>query len=117
MVENCFIGNNKMVNIIFPTIFLTIVIAGIVGLIITHKFFLILKEKHLETWNELGKPTLFFNNSIKNNLLVVKFLKTKKYLELHDSLLTKKSQLLWKYYIVYLILFITTFLILIIYVL
>ena len=50
--------------------------------------------KHNQVWVRLGKPTQFINNSIKNNILMFKFLNRKEFLRLDDLELTKKGKLI-----------------------
>jgi hypothetical protein len=42
-------------------------------------FFKYLREKQPSIWEELGKPTLFWNNSPGNQMKVLAYLKDKKY--------------------------------------
>jgi hypothetical protein len=47
-------------------------------------FFNWLKRTHPVTWNEIGQPSLFWNNSIRNNLLFLGFLVSTKYRAVND---------------------------------
>lgn len=47
-------------------IFIAVIIATIFGLILNYKFLILLKEKHAKKWEELGSPTFFINNSIRD---------------------------------------------------
>jgi uncharacterized membrane protein YidH (DUF202 family) len=62
-----------------------------------------LKEYHPNEWRELGSPSLLTNNSIKNNLAVLKFLKSGEYSRLNDPKLTIASRLLWHLSAIYLV--------------
>jgi hypothetical protein len=67
-----------------------------VSSLVTNVFFLRrLSTKHLTIWTRLGKPALFRNNSISNNLSVLKFLNRKEYALLQDATLTKLARLVW----------------------
>ena len=67
------------------TIFTLLVIFFVVG-VISHGLLLsFLRKNHPEIWNGLGSPTLFINNSVKNNRLVLKFLWRKEYLQVDDT--------------------------------
>jgi len=46
-----------------------------------------LKQRHAEIWNELGSPTLFWNNSIRNGFLVSGFIIRRRYARLRDRTL------------------------------
>jgi hypothetical protein len=61
-----------------------------VGLLPVHFVFLKrLRVTHPSAWSGLGEPSLFHNNSIKNQSAVRQFIRSKAYLELHDPVLTK----------------------------
>jgi hypothetical protein len=91
---------------LLPYIFIIFNLSAIIGIVLHHRFLALLKEYHFEKWKELGSPTLFMNNSIKNNLAVVRFLKNKEYLNINDPHLTKMSQIIWYYSITYLSFFV-----------
>ncbi len=59
-----------------------------VYLILIRKVLIHLETNHTVTWQQLGKPSLFLNNSPRNSLLVVRFLWDKQYLSLQDAELT-----------------------------
>ena len=90
---------------VFPYVFITLILAAIVGIVLSYKFIILLKENHFEKWKELGSPALFSNNSIKNNIAVFKFLKNKEYLKFDNPQLIKTAQILWYYNIFYIIFF------------
>ena len=86
--------------------FLIIVLAAFAVVIIylNYQLLTLLRNNHPTKWHELGSPTLILNNSIKNNMAVLKFLKNKDYLELSDQKLAKVSRLLWSMGLIYLFL-------------
>ena len=47
----------------------------------------LLKIDHASEWRSLGEPTLFMKNNIYNNILVIKWLVKKKYLNLNDPVI------------------------------
>ena len=91
---------------IFPIIFGILVFTAIFGIVLNYKFLSLLKERHFEKWKELGSPSLGMNNSIKNNVVILAFLKNKEYIKINDSELTKSAKILWNYSIFYLIFFV-----------
>ncbi len=93
---------------IFSFLFVIVFIFAIFGLFLHCKFLELLKEEHFEKWKELGSPTLFKNNSIKNNLAILAFLRNGEYIKMDDSQLTKISRLVWNYARFYLIFFVVT---------
>ena|SRR5579871_4733724 len=48
-----------------------------------------LKRKHTGVWETLGSPSLFWNNSLRNNVLFLKFLLRRDYAPLNDPTLSK----------------------------
>ena len=90
---------------IIPLTFVIVFVMMIFGMYLYHNFLLLLNKRHLEVWRELGSPKLFGNNSIENNLKMLMFLKNKEYSKFNDVRLTRAAQSLWKYNIVYLIVF------------
>ena len=75
----------KMNDIIFPVMFSVLLVAFVVGFIAHAKFIGILRKRHKNSWERLGKPTLFWNSSISNDLSVQKFISSKGYEELNDK--------------------------------
>jgi hypothetical protein len=105
-----------MVNKIFPIAFVLYAIFTILGFVLHYKFLVYLKNKHAKKWQELGAPTLFINNSMKNNFAVLKFLKNKEYIKLNDSQLSKMSVTLRYFHIFGLISFVILTILCIIYI-
>lgn len=89
--------NTESYVVLLPYLFVLLFVIVVCGLFLNHKFLVYLKEKHFNKWEELGSPTLFINNSFKNNLAIWKFLRSKDYEALKDQELIKKSQFLWNY--------------------
>jgi hypothetical protein len=48
---------------------------GMMGLVLHYRFLSWLRDRQAATWKELGSPTLFTNNSLKNYFAVRKFIK------------------------------------------
>jgi len=92
----------KFLPIAFGVMFIMMVF----GFFLYNKFLVLISEKKPEVWIKLGSPKLFFNNSINSNLRVFIFLKNKQYLQLNNPQLTKISNFLWNYIIIYLLIFV-----------
>lgn len=99
---------------LLPFLFVLLIIFAITGICIHYRFLSLLKEKLPEKWKALGCPTLIINNSIKNNIAILKFLKDKEYLKINNPELIRVAQLLWNISRIYIVLFITTALLFII---
>ena len=78
---------------------------AIFGVYLNYRLLRLLKEKHTDIWDELGRPD-FLRNSIKNNLKVLKFLQTRQYAKLNNPKLSKICVALYNYSIAYLLFFI-----------
>ena len=79
----------------------------IFGLFLHGRILKRLEEKHFGTWDELGKPSLFLNNSIGNGLNVLTFLFKRKYLKLNDEILAKMCNFEVAFDVFYLLYFIS----------
>ena len=78
---------------------------AIIGFVLHYRFIQTLMNKYPQIWEELGSPTFFINNTIRNNFSVLSFLNKKKYLELSDSDFTKQCNILRMFGRGYLVLF------------
>ncbi len=67
-----------------------------------------LKNSHVYKWKDLGQQSIFFGNSIKNNVAMFLFLKRKEYLSLNDPVLSTKCGYLWLCFRIYILVFIVT---------
>jgi hypothetical protein len=67
------------------------------GLMLSRHFYKRLKADHPEVYKSLGEPTPFFNQSIKIQCLVNKFIWKRQYLALHDESLTKLCNFMFIY--------------------
>ncbi len=65
----------------------------IVHLTVYYRFLKRLELVHPSEWRQLGKPSLIYGNSIRNNLTVLKYLRSKDYELLNDSQLSKFANL------------------------
>ncbi len=91
---------------------LMVPIAGVVfvGLFIAgmslHKAFLeALRERHPAAWEELGSPTLIWNNSIANSLRSQRFLWASRYIGLEDAELNRLASALKVVSVLYAVIF------------
>jgi hypothetical protein len=65
-------------------------------IILTRRLLLRLQDHHPRIWENLGSPTMVWNNSISNSSLFSKFLRNKEFLPLGDAELTKLANNLGK---------------------
>ena len=92
-----------LVTEMFFVAFITLIVLAIMGIYLHHSFLSLLKKTHHEKWKELGSPALVTNNSVKNSVAILNFLRKKEYLEMNDQELTKISLRLWNFGRIYLI--------------
>lgn len=62
-----------------------------------------LREKHTLTYEAIGSPTLFWNNSPRNNWLFLKFIFGARWQELDDTALIKVSRIVRVFSVVYML--------------
>jgi len=93
---------------IIYTVFVLVILFGILGIYLHCRFVSLLRDKYPEKWKALGSPALLTNNSIKNNIAIMSFLKNKEYLSIGDQELNRISKLLWNFGCIYVLFFIIT---------
>ena len=68
-------------------LFLLLAVYGVLslrGLVLHHRLLRRLQHDHPQVWQELGRPTLFLNNSVSNGFAVLRFVQQREYMELKD---------------------------------
>lgn len=78
-------------------------VAGLIFIVWTLRY---IKMNHQQQWVELGSPSLFWNNSLRNNYLFLRFLFTRSYVKHSDPKLTWACNLLVLFYTGYAIYFV-----------
>ncbi len=96
-------------DIIIFLIVMTVGASAVVGLILRYRFIAWLKKTQPAAWQELGSPTLFTNNSLKNYLAVRKFLKSMDSSNIGDPELAKRGRALVFFNKVYFLFFAVMF--------
>jgi hypothetical protein len=91
---------------LLPILFITLLVSAGVGLALQHVLLSRLRTRHAQTWEALGRPTLFFNNSITNSVAVLLFLWRRDYQTLGDKGSVRLASFLRSYLTVYLVLFV-----------
>ena len=101
-------------KVLFLAIVPLITVFAVVIVYLHYQLLSILRDAHPVKWQELGSPTLVLNNSMKNSLAVLKFLRNREHLGMDDQRLTKISVALWYLGRIYLIFFTVVILLLVI---
>src|SRR3989344_3906251 len=90
---------------LLPILYPILMLGVVVGLATHYIFLSRLRARHPAAWNELGKPTLFINNSIANGIAVQRFIWRRDYRKLGDPSLSKLADFLRTFQLCYLIFF------------
>jgi hypothetical protein len=77
----------------------------VVWFILMNRLFRILRTRHPATYDSIGRPTLFLNNSIKNGLLTTRFLLGRHYRKIQDPELHSLCGFLNVFFWIYLAVF------------
>lgn len=85
----------------FSVLFASILVWFVLGT----RLFRLLREDHPEVYESLGSPSLFLNNTIKNNWLSLRFLVTGRYRELGDKRVTRLCNVMRVFLAAYLVWF------------
>ena len=60
-------------NPLLPILLVGLFASAILGLVLHHRFLTRLRTCHVQTWEALGRPTIFRNNSLANSVAVLRF--------------------------------------------
>jgi hypothetical protein len=94
-----------MIEAILPFFFGGMMIMVVVWFVLITRLFKQLRDKHPVTYENLGSPSLFYNNSVKNNLLFLRFLCKSEFDFLDDPPLVKMCRFARMYVGSFMILF------------
>jgi len=64
-----------------------------------------LESEHPDKYEEMGKPTLFWNNSPRSAIILVRFILKREFISLGNMKLTKLGNYMYWFFIVYVVLF------------
>lgn len=90
---------------IFPSLFVMVV----VWFVLITRLFKKLEHDHPDKYAEMGRPSLFLRNSISSNFATMKFLFAREHKALNDAKLSKLSDSMLAFFLVYLVLFFSLF--------
>ena len=74
-----------MINILYAALAIFLIIGLVLPCLVLDR----LKKKHPQVWRELGSPSLFFNNSISNNIKTMRFIWRNEHRYLNDQYLNQ----------------------------
>jgi hypothetical protein len=90
---------------LLPILFIALFVSTGIGFVLQHRFLSRLRTRHAQTWEALGRPTLFLNNSIGNSLAVLRFLWRREYQSLGDHRSVRLASFLRGYLAIHFLLF------------
>ena len=93
---------------LLPILSIVLFVSVGIGFVLQHTFLSRLRTHHAQTWEALGRPTLFFNNSISNSLAVLRYLWRREYLRLGDQQSIRLASFLRSFTVFYFVLFVIT---------
>ena len=93
---------------LLPILFVLLFVSCAAGVALHHVFLSRLRSRHSQTWEALGRPTLFLNNSITKSLTVLRFLWRRDYRALGDEEFARLAGFLRGYMAAYFVLFVLT---------
>ena len=96
-------------NEAIPYLFSLMFIGVLVWFGLCVKLFNALKERHPETYENMGSPGLFRNNTLSNNISFMRFLFKKEWRTLDDKGISKLSKFMFIYIFVFIVLLIAYF--------
>jgi hypothetical protein len=99
-----FVAGSHFPPIVVPLFGLLLVMVS-AWLILCSWLFHRLRARHPSTYESMGSPTLFWNNSVRNNWLFGRFLFTSQWRELDDPAVSRMVPLMRFLLVVYLVLF------------
>ncbi|RUO38607.1 hypothetical protein CWE13_02880 [Aliidiomarina shirensis] len=93
----------------FAVIFVILLCSVLLWFFLCIRLFKILETRHPEKYESMGKPSLFLNNSISNNITFMKFLFKREWRGLNDPNLALLSNFMLVFFVVYMAVFLTLF--------
>lgn len=91
---------------LFQALFILVGISTGFWFYLCAKMHRILRDNHPSVYEQLGKPTLFLNNSIRNGALFNRFLFGKRWAQLDDPIAERHGRLMMGYFVFHAALFI-----------
>ncbi len=94
---------------LFLVVFGLLMAMVLIWFVLLKAIFIRLERQHPEKYEGMGKPSLFWNNSMKTGYATLKFIGRREHRELNDPGLSKLSDFTLAFFFVYLILFFSLF--------
>ena len=93
----------QSINVILGISFATLVLSVLVWFVLISRLHRILRTRHSETYDRLGRPTLFLNNSVQNGIATIRFLLGGHFRQLNDPELLRLGAFMQVFFFVYVV--------------
>jgi hypothetical protein len=99
------VTKGQLMEEFFPILFGVLFCAVLLWFFLCHRMFVILRTRHPEKFEAMGKPSLIMNNSFSNNLSFMKFLFKMEWQDLNDESVATLGKSMLVFFALYVILF------------
>jgi len=89
----------------FIPLFFILFASGFVWFGMVSRLYKTLESEHPDKYEEMGKPTLFWNNSPKSAFTLIRFILKKEFIRLGNMKLTRLGNYMYWFFIAYVVLF------------
>ncbi len=93
------------VDWLLPVLFGIMIVSGIVWFVLMARLHRVLRTRHSEEYEKLGRPTLFLNNTIQNGLATIRFLLGGRFRQLRDPALLRLGAIMQVMFYFYAVIF------------
>ncbi len=102
-------NNSDLVRfgLVMPVLLAILVVSVVAWFSVMSRFYRILRTRHSATYESLGRPTLFLNNSPQNGLATLRFLLGGKFRQLKDPELQRLGSFMQVFFYVYCAVFVS----------
>jgi hypothetical protein len=91
---------------LWPLLFFVLMVCVVIGFTLTSRFHRLLRERHPEVYDSLGRPTLFLNNSVQNGWASLRFILGGHFQTLGDPEVVRLCRLIRIFFFCYTLFFI-----------
>ena len=102
----------EIVEVIFFVFFVAMFFLVLTWLFLTKKLFKLIEKNHPDKYRDMGEPNLVTNNSLSTNIAFMRYLYNKEWKQLDDLELSSLSYVMYRIFIVTIIVFLPAMIIL-----
>ncbi len=97
----------EVANWVLGVHFFILMFSVLVWFVLMARLHRILRTRHPQIWNRIGRPTLFLNNTVQNGLVTIRFLLAGHFRELDDPTLVRLGSFMQVFFYAYTVIFIS----------